>query len=308
MARLIDNLELVARGDFARLKRMCDVDDEDFADMLTELRAYDPKPGLKFGQGDREPVVPDILIAPGGKDSWSIAINEATLPRLVVNRSYYLELKNGCTDREAKSWLSEKLADAKWLIKALDQRQKTILKVAAEIVKQQEGFFKRGVAHLKPLTLKMVAEAIAVLQRSGVEPADGLSPEGASALSVIYRSYAPMLLSVATSIVRNRADAEDVVQDVFARLPRTIAQYRGWRPGVAAEPASLVEKRASVRAAIDAGVELCVGSDVGVFPHGDQAREIELLVEYGYPLTRVLRAATSGNAAIVTRNTMVVLA
>ncbi len=162
MARLIDNLELVARGEFSRLKRMCDVDDEDFADMLAELRGYDPKPGLKFGQGEREPVVPDILIAPGAKDSWSIAINEATLPRLVVNRSYYVELKNGCTDRESKSWLSEKLADAKWLIKALDQRQKTILKVAAEIVKQQEGFFRRGVAHLKPLTLRAVAEAVAV--------------------------------------------------------------------------------------------------------------------------------------------------
>jgi len=162
MARLIDNLELLAKGEFARLKRMCDVDDEDFADMLTELRGYDPKPGLKFGQGDREPVVPDILIAPGAKDSWSIAINEATLPRLVVNRSYYVELRNGCTDKESKSWLGEKLADAKWLIKALDQRQKTILKVAAEIVKQQEGFFRRGVAHLKPLTLRMVAEAIAV--------------------------------------------------------------------------------------------------------------------------------------------------
>jgi RNA polymerase sigma-54 factor len=162
MARLIDNLELVARGDFSRLKRMCDVDDEDFADMLNELRGYDPKPGLKFGGNERAPVVPDILIAPGHKDGWDIALNQATLPRLIVNRSYYVELRNGCTDRESKSWLSEKLADAKWLIKALDQRQKTILKVAAEIVKQQEGFFRRGVAHLKPLTLRAVAEAVAV--------------------------------------------------------------------------------------------------------------------------------------------------
>ena len=162
MERLLDNLDLLAKGEFARLKRMCDVDDEDFAEMLSELRGYDPKPGLKFGGTERAPVVPDILIAPGSQDSWSIAINEATLPRLVDNRSYYVELKSGCTDRESKSWLSEKLADAKWLIKALDQRQKTILKVAAEIVKQQEGFFKRGVAHLKPLTLRMVAEAIAV--------------------------------------------------------------------------------------------------------------------------------------------------
>jgi RNA polymerase sigma-54 factor len=162
MARLIDNLELVARGEFARLKRMCDVDDEDFADMLTELRGYDPKPGLKFGASEREPVVPDILITPAAKDGWTVALNEATLPRLVVNRSYYVELRNGCADRQTKSWLGEKLADAKWLIKALDQRQKTILKVAAEIVHQQEGFFRRGVAHLKPLTLRTVAEAIAV--------------------------------------------------------------------------------------------------------------------------------------------------
>src|SRR6478736_65601 len=162
MARLIDNLELLARGEFARLKRMCDVDDEDFAEMLAELRGYDPKPGLKFGAGERAPVVPDILVSGSGAAGWDIALNEATLPRLVVNRSYYVELKNGCIDRASKSWLSEKLADAKALIKALDQRQKTILKVAAEIVKQQEGFFLKGVSQLKPLTLRAVAEAVSL--------------------------------------------------------------------------------------------------------------------------------------------------
>ncbi len=160
MERLIANLDLVARGEFARLKRICDVDDEDFADMLAELRGYDPKPGLKFGGGEREPVVPDILVSPGPKGTWSIALNEATLPRLIVNRRYYVELRSGCHDKAAKSWLGEKLADANWLIKALDQRQKTILKVASEIVKQQEGFFRQGVSLLKPLTLRAVAEAI----------------------------------------------------------------------------------------------------------------------------------------------------
>jgi RNA polymerase sigma-54 factor len=162
MARLLDNLDLLAKGEFARLKRMCDVDDEDFAGMLAELRGYDPKPGLKFGRGERAPVVPDILVSGSGKAGWDIALNEATLPRLVVNRSYYVELKNGCIDRASKSWLSEKLADAKALIKALDQRQKTILKVAAEIVKQQEGFFRQGVSQLKPLTLRAVAEAVSL--------------------------------------------------------------------------------------------------------------------------------------------------
>jgi RNA polymerase sigma-54 factor len=160
MERLIDNLDLVARGEFARLKRMCDVDDEDFADMLSELRGYDPKPGLRFGGTEREPVVPDILITPGPKGAWSVALNEATLPRLVVNRRYYVELRDGCHDKASKSWLGEKLADANWLIKALDQRAKTILKVAAELVKQQDGFFRHGVSRLRPLTLRAVAEAI----------------------------------------------------------------------------------------------------------------------------------------------------
>src|SRR5690606_35805025 len=116
MARLIDNLELVARGEFARLKRMCDVDDEDFADMLVELRRYDPKPGLAIGGGERAPVTPDILIAEKEDEGWSIELNQATLPRLVVNRPYYLELRGGCTDKSARGWLSEKLADAKALV------------------------------------------------------------------------------------------------------------------------------------------------------------------------------------------------
>ena len=159
MARLIDNLDLVARGEFPRLKRMCDVDDEDFADMLGELRQYDPKPGLAFGGTPEAAVVPDVLIKEGA-DGWEIKLNEATLPRLVVNRSYFVELRDGSTDKETRGWLNEKLTDANWLIKALDQRRKTILKVAAQIVKLQEGFFRQGVSALKPLTLREVAEEI----------------------------------------------------------------------------------------------------------------------------------------------------
>ncbi len=164
MKVLLDNLDLVAKGAVAQIKRICGVDDEDFADMLAELRSYNPKPGLMFGGVASAAVVPDILLSegkgPDGTGGWDIQLNEASLPRLVVNRGYYVELRNGCTGKDAKAWLSERLADANWLIKALDQRQKTILKTAAEIVKQQEGFFRKGVAHLRPLTLKTVAEAI----------------------------------------------------------------------------------------------------------------------------------------------------
>src|SRR5690606_14415224 len=113
-------------------------------------------PGLKFGSGAAEPIVPDILVRSTSANGWDSALNQATLPRLVVSRSYFLELRSGCQDKASNTWLGEKLANANWLVKALDQRQKTILKVTAEIVKQQEGFFRRGVSHLRPLTLRAV--------------------------------------------------------------------------------------------------------------------------------------------------------
>ncbi|WP_326523081.1 RNA polymerase factor sigma-54 [Sphingomonas sp.] len=160
MAALIDNLDLVARGERARLKRICGVDDEDLSDMIRELRDYDPKPGCRYGGEPAVAVIPDVFVAERG-EGWGIEINGATLPRVLVNRRYYAELsKAGGGDKASKAWLSDCLASANWLVKALDQRQRTILKVAGEIVKQQEGFFRHGVAHLRPLTLAKVAEAI----------------------------------------------------------------------------------------------------------------------------------------------------
>lgn len=159
MARLIDNLDLLAKGALPQLKRLCGVDDEDLMDMISELRAYDPKPGLKIGGGDVQAIVPDIFIAErAGK--WIIEVNSATLPKVLINRTYHSELKDGAQDKASKEWLNECLMDANWLIKALDQRQRTIVKVATEIVKQQEEFFRRGVEHLRPLTLKNVADEI----------------------------------------------------------------------------------------------------------------------------------------------------
>lgn len=160
MARLIDNLDYLAKGNIGALKRICGVDDEDIGDMIRELRGYDPKPGCKFGQGDRvDAVVPDVFVARRGA-GWAIELNSATLPRLLINRSYYTELAGGPQDKQSKAWLSECLASANWLLKALDQRARTIVKVSTEIVKQQDGFFRHGVARLRPLTLRAVAEAI----------------------------------------------------------------------------------------------------------------------------------------------------
>jgi len=163
MAALIANLDLLAKGALPQLRRICGIDEEDLADMIRELRGYDPKPGLRFSSDDNQTIIPDIFVTPQGEgenEGWGIEINSATLPRVLVNRVYYTELAGGVQDKDSKAWLSECLANANWLIKALDQRQKTIVKVATEIVKQQEDFFRKGVAYLKPMTLRSVAEAI----------------------------------------------------------------------------------------------------------------------------------------------------
>jgi len=159
MARLIDNLDLLAKGRMADLKRICGVDDEDLADMVRELRAYDPKPGCQFGERSSDAVTPDVFVR-RGKGGFAVELNQATLPRLLVNRRYYQELRSGPGDKASRAWLSECLASANWLVKALDQRARTIVKVVSEIVKRQQGFFEKGVSAMKPMTLREIAEAI----------------------------------------------------------------------------------------------------------------------------------------------------
>ena len=160
MARLIANLELLARGQTKDLMRICGVDAEDLKDMIAELRAYDPKPGCRFAVSDSQSAgEPDIFVRRVGA-GWMVELNPATLPRVLVNRRYHAELKTGPNDKASKAWLSDCLASATWLVKALVQRARTIVKVATEIVKRQQGFFERGVSALHPLTLRDVAEAI----------------------------------------------------------------------------------------------------------------------------------------------------
>ncbi len=159
MARLIDNLELLSKGRLGDLKRICGVDDEDLADMIRELRSYDPKPGCQFTASAAEDVTPDVFVRQL-RSGFAVELNQATLPRLLVNRRYYQELKSGPQDKTSRAWLSECLQSANWLVKALDQRARTIVKVVSEIVKRQQGFFERGVSAMKPMTLREVAEAI----------------------------------------------------------------------------------------------------------------------------------------------------
>ncbi|SFV37852.1 RNA polymerase sigma-54 factor [Devosia crocina] len=160
MQRLLDNLELVAAHNVPALLKAVGCDREDLADMLAELRLLDPRPGLAFDSGPVEAVVPDVFVRSGPDGSWQIELNSDTLPKVLVNRVYYASVTKKARDAAEKTFLSDCLATANWLTKSLDQRAQTITKVAAEIVRQQDGFLTHGVAHLKPMTLKMVAEEI----------------------------------------------------------------------------------------------------------------------------------------------------
>ncbi|MFC0240252.1 RNA polymerase factor sigma-54 [Rhodopseudomonas telluris] len=160
MQALIEHLDLLAKRDIASLRKICGVDDEDLADMIGEIRHLDPKPGLKFGTSRVQTVVPDVFVRPGPDGGWLVELNSDTLPKVLVNQSYYSELSKTIRKDGDKSYFSDCLQTATWLVRALDQRARTILKVATEIVRQQDGFFTHGVAHLRPLNLKAVADAI----------------------------------------------------------------------------------------------------------------------------------------------------
>ena len=160
MKALIDNLDLLARRDLAGLRKACGVDDEDLIDMIDEVRRLDPKPGLKFGSTRLQAVAPDVFVRPGPGGGWLVELNSDTLPKVLVNQSYYTELSGTIRRGEDKSYFTDCLQNATWLVRALDQRARTILKVSTEIVRQQDGFFTNGVAHLRPLNLKAVADAI----------------------------------------------------------------------------------------------------------------------------------------------------
>jgi RNA polymerase sigma-54 factor len=160
MQALVEHLDLLAKRDIAGLRKLCGVDDEDIAEMIGEIRRLDPKPGLKFGASRMQTVVPDVYVRPGPDGGWHVELNSDTLPRVLVNQVYYTQLSKTIRKDGDKSYFTDCLQNATWLVRALDQRARTILKVATEIVRQQDGFFTHGVAHLRPLNLKAVADAI----------------------------------------------------------------------------------------------------------------------------------------------------
>lgn len=160
MGLLLQNLELLARHDHAALMRICNVDAEDLADMIAEIRQLNPKPATAFTSDVAPPIVPDVILRPQPGGGWHIELNTDTLPRVLANERYYAQVKTSTSRKEDKDYIADHWQQANWLVKALHQRATTILKVASEIVRQQDAFFINGVHHLKPLILKDIAQLV----------------------------------------------------------------------------------------------------------------------------------------------------
>jgi RNA polymerase sigma-54 factor len=158
---LLDNLPLLAKRDLAALKKVCGVDDEDLRDMIAEIRGLTPRPGAAFPSGEAATAVaPDVFVREGPGGLWHVDLNSDTLPRLLVDQRYHARVSGQAKSDQEKTFVSDCLAQANWLMKSLDQRARTILKVSSEIVRQQDAFLAYGVEHLRPLNLKTVADAI----------------------------------------------------------------------------------------------------------------------------------------------------
>jgi RNA polymerase sigma-54 factor len=160
MQRLLDHLPMLAARDVAGLMQICEVDAEDLAEMIAEIRALDPRPGHAFDAPLPQPVIPDVVMVPQPQGGWVVELNPETMPRVLVNSRYYARVRSGVRSHAEREYLSERLQAANWLVKSLHQRALTIVKVAAEIVRQQEAFFAQGVQALRPLILREVADAI----------------------------------------------------------------------------------------------------------------------------------------------------
>ena len=160
MAALLDNLDRLAKHDYAALRALCGVDNEDLDEMVAEIRELTPKPGLAFASDATRAVEPDVFIRQSPDGSWQVELNTDTLPRVLVNNTYFNEISSVARSESDKTFITECSQNASWLVKSLDQRARTILKVASEIVRQQDMFLAHGVAYLRPLNLKTVADAI----------------------------------------------------------------------------------------------------------------------------------------------------
>ena len=249
MAALLEHLDLLAARNMAALIKVCGVDAEDITDMLAEIRKLNPKPALAFDHAPAQAVTPDILMRAQAGGGWIVELNPDTLPRLLVNQRYFTKVSGELRNKAEREYLSERLNSANWLMKSLHQRATTILKVASEIVRQQDAFFLKGVQHLKPLILRDIAEAIGMHEStvsrvtsnkfmvtprgifelkyfftSSIQGADGGASHSAEA--VRFRIKALIDEETAEAVLSDDRIVEILRDDGIDIARRTVAKYR----------------------------------------------------------------------------------
>jgi len=160
MQLLLQNLDKLASGNHAALQKLCGVDSEDLVDMIAEIRALNPRPANAFQHDVAQPIEPDVFVRKAKGGIWQIELNGNNLPRVIANQRYYAQLSTRIKDKQEKKYLTAHMAQANWLVRSLEQRAETILKVSTEIVKQQDGFLRDGIHYMRPLTLKEVAAEV----------------------------------------------------------------------------------------------------------------------------------------------------
>jgi RNA polymerase sigma-54 factor len=250
MAKFIGNLALLAKRDYALLEKICGVGTDDIKEMIKEVKGLNPKPGNAFGRLIVQSIVPDVTVKPAPDGSWLVELNSETLPKLLVNQQYFARVGRGGRSEEDKVYLSQCLSNAQWLVKSLDQRARTILKVAREIVRQQDGFLMEGVKKLRPLNLKIVAEAIAMHEstvsrvtsnkfmatpRGTFElkyffttaiSATGVGEDQHSAEAVRHRIREMIDVEAASSVLSDDVIVEQLKTEGIDIARRTVAKYR----------------------------------------------------------------------------------
>lgn len=250
MEALLANLPLLAGGKYAELQKKCGVDKEDLRQMVSEIRSLNPKPASSFTREIVQTVEPDILIHRLPDGNWQVELNMGNFPKIMVNRRFYKKVTSETRNKKDKEYLTEKLEHANWLVRALEQRADTMLKVASELVKQQDSFFRLGVRYLKPMTLKDVAAATGYHESTISRVVNGKyleCPRGTFELKYFFTSALTSAISGSSdvssqsvkSLIKELIDKEtidnilqdDAIVDLLKErgisvARRTIAKYR----------------------------------------------------------------------------------
>ena len=185
---LLENLELLGRGEIKRLARLIDGTEFDVMEMLKIIRTLNPKPGEFLGIEHLDMPSPDVIVR-RRPDGWAVELNRSTLPAVVINEDYAKLMEEQRLDEDAKSYSSGALNNARWLKRAVEQRNSTTLKISAEIIRQQTDFLDKGLDFLKPLSLRDVAQAVGMHESTVSRVTTGLliaTPRGGMPLKSFF--------------------------------------------------------------------------------------------------------------------------